>query len=439
MGNNREIRCDATSKENVAITILDNIEFYPFKEYRIPVSECIQFHSKAFPENRILSNHYDCIIRFRDCEFYGAEQMFLGLTYSESPHTLKEIMLAKDGVEAKKICRKKYKEARDSDFNKKRHRLIALCHLYKYLSVREYRDRLRETYPQTLVESPSGKHREFGVTLNLDTNTFEGCNCSGRTSMIVRDMMLQLENEAIAKRELELGQTLTDTEREEVIAAVCDNVRAKFDADKRVLQDSNLLFAFIEQNNIPRTKTRRPEPEQIPIVDKKSRGVIISFDNTLFDTSAFPAKQRKGNKGKVVAIEHIPDYTLYDGWREVLDWCVVNNVKIGILSEAVKELPEKTVNYHNIPCDSIVGYKMFMRKADPKLALKLLEALNIREEQAIYIGSSDIDEIRARCSNLRFFGSTWHRPNDNYFEQNGIPTLSNPRDIIPILEKMTHL
>lgn len=257
--------------------------------------------------------------------------------------------------------------------------------------------------------------------------------------MIVRDMMLQLENEAIAKRELELGQTLTDAEREEVIAAVCDNVRAKFDANKRVLQDSNLLFAFIEQNNVPRTKTRRPEPEQIPIIDKKSRGVIIGFDNTLFDTSAFPAKQRKGNKGKVVAIEHIPDYTLYDGWREVLDWCVVNNVKIGILSEAVKELPEKTVNYHNIPCDSIVGYKMFMRKADPKLALKLLEALNIREAQAIYIGSSDIDEIRARCSNLRFFGSTWHRSNDNYFEQNGIPTLSNPRDIIPILEKMTHL
>lgn len=429
--------CDNTPNMDEAVTILDNIEFFPFKKYHIPAGECIPFHLKALPENRVLSNHYDCIIRFRDCEFYGVEQMFLGLTYSESPHILQEIMCAKDGVAAKNICRNKYKDNRDWNFYEKRYRLIALCHLYKYLSVKEYRDRLRETYPQTLVECTNGKSFSFGAVLNLDTNIFEGGNCSGRTTMIVRDMMLRLENDAIAKREAELGRVLTAVEREEVIANVCDNVRAKFDADIRVVEDSNSLFAFIEQNNISKIKTRRPEPMQMPVIDREARGVIVNFDNTLFDTSSgFGVHRRRGDAGLQEAIEQISNYTLYDGWREVFDWCKANNVKIGILSGAKKRLIEATLEYHNLPCDGIVGFKLFMRKPNPILANQLLEMLNIREGQVVYIGNSCIDEVQARSNNLCFYGSTWHSPSDNYFESRGIPTLASPREIIPILEKM---
>lgn len=96
------------------------------EEFRIPVGDCIQFHFEALPENHIMSNHYDCIIRFRDCEFYSLEQMFLGLTYSESPEILREIMNCKSGIRAKGLCRKKYKDDRDWDFEQKQYRIIAL-------------------------------------------------------------------------------------------------------------------------------------------------------------------------------------------------------------------------------------------------------------------------------------------------------------------------
>ena len=419
------------------IIILDGIPFNPFEEFHIPVGDCLQFHSKALPENRVLSNHYDCIIRFRDCEFYSVEQLFLGLTYSDSPHILKEIMLAKDGITAKKICRKKYENKRDWDFEEKRYRIIALCHLYKYLSVKEYRDRLRETYPQILVECPNGSDYEFGLVQNLDTNIFEGNNCSGRTTMIVRDMMLQLENCAISKREAELGRELNNDEREAIVEVVCDDIRAKFDADKRIIRDSKSLFAFIEKNNIPKIKIRRPEPMQAPVIDKKSKGLVVDFDYTLFDTSAgFGKYERRGEDGLQEAIEQIPNYTLYDGWREVVDWCIANNVKIGILSGAKKKLIEATLEYYNIPNDGIVGFKLFMRKPNPILANQLLEMMNIREEQIIYVGNSRLDEIQARCSKFRFYGSTWHNPEENYFERNGVPTISNPREIIEILKNL---
>lgn len=419
------------------VTILDNIPFNPFEEFNIHVKDCIEFHSKALPENRVLSNHYDCIIRFRDCEFYSVEQLFLGLTYSDSPHILKEIMLAKDGITAKKICRKKYENKRDWDFEEKRYRIIALCHLYKYLSVKEYRDRLRETYPQILVECPNGSDYEFGLVQNLDTNIFEGNNCSGRTTMIIRDMMLQLENCAISKREAELGRELNNDEREAIVEVVCNDIRAKFDADKRIIRDSKSLFAFIEKNNIPKIKIRRPEPMQAPVIDRKSKGLVVDFDYTLFDTSAgFGKYERRGEDGLQEAIEQIPNYTLYDGWREVIDWCIANNIKIGILSGAKKKLIEATLEYYNIPYNGIVGFKLFMRKPNPILANQLLEMLNIREEQIVYIGNSKLDEIQARCSKFRFYGSTWHNPEENYFENNGVPTISNPREIIEILKNM---
>ena len=83
------------------VTILDNVPFTTREQFRIPVKECVQFHSKALPENQVLSNHYDCIIRYRDCEFYSVEQLFLALTYSENSNILREIMKCKSGIEAK--------------------------------------------------------------------------------------------------------------------------------------------------------------------------------------------------------------------------------------------------------------------------------------------------------------------------------------------------
>ena len=419
------------------VKILDGIEFKPFEEFRIPVKECIQFHSKALPENKVLSNHYDCIIRFRDCEFFSLEQMFLGLTYSDSIKIMREVMNANSGIKAKKLCREKYADRRDWNFEEKRYRIIALCHLYKYLSVKEYRDRLRETYPQTLVESPNGKDFHFGMVQNLETNIFEGNNCSGRTTMIVRDMMLKLENEAIKNREDELGRTLNVNEREAVVLEVCEEVRGKYDTDKNVLRDSRQLFKFIEKENIPKIKKRRPIPMEMPVIDRSHRCLVLDFDMTIFDTSVDDAYRKcSGKKDMDKAFELIPEYKLYEGFEEVFEWCKNNRTKIAILSGASKNLIEITFAHFKVPYDVIIGYQPYIEKPNPILGNMLMEKLNIREEQIVYVGDSLMDDVQARSSKFRFYGSTWSGRENNLFETKGIQTINSPTDIIPILESI---
>ena len=85
--------------------------------------------------------------------------------------------------------------------------------------------------------------------------------------MIVRDMMRKLEDEAICEREKELGRKLNDEEREAVVVEVCDRVRAKFDADPVMLEDSRRVFEFIEDENIPKVKERH-NPANEPFTAK---------------------------------------------------------------------------------------------------------------------------------------------------------------------------
>lgn len=374
------------------VTILDNVPFTTREQFRIPVKECVQFHSKALPENQVLSNHYDCIIRYRDCEFYSVEQLFLALTYSENSNILREIMKCKSGIEAKGLCRKKYKDMRDKDFRIKEYRIIALCHLYKYLSVKEYRDRLRETGDMILVECPSGSDRSFGMVQNMKTNIFEGSNCSGRTTMIVRDMMRKLEDEAICEREKELGRKLNDEEREAVVVEVCDRVRAKFDADPVMLEDSRRVFELIEGENIPKVKERRPKFKKVLELDK-GKCLVLDFDYCIFDTSADDKYRKcKGKKDMEKALEHF-----------------------------------------GLPCDAVVGFQLYIGMPDSILGNRLMTKLNVREDQIVYIGASEVAETQARCSKFDFYGAAWHNPANEPFTTKGVKVLSSPLDIIGVL------
>ena len=413
-----------------SVTILNGIEFKPNEEFEIPLRDCIQFHSKALPENQILSNHYECIITFRGVEFYGLEQLYAGLTYSNSPTILRRIMNATSGTQAKSICHKEYEYRRDRDFREKRYRIIALCHLYKYLSVKEYRDRLQETYPQTLVETPNGKDYHFGMVQNLQTNVFHGNNCSGRTTMIVRDTMRQLEIEALNKKKEELGRELSEEERETTLNVLYGSIRAKYDTDAQVLKDSKRLIDFIQREEIPVIRKKRPQPFKKPVKDTVSKCLILDFDNTLFDTSVdYEFRRAKGEKDWDKIYSLIPQYRLYDGWSEVFDWVKENHIKVGIISSARRELIERTLDFFHIHFDCIIGYRQFYDKPNPILVNFALSELNVLEENVISIGDNTEDEIMSRAAKLRFIGAVWDSRHKEELESK-CQTISNPREIM---------
>ena len=140
------------------------------------------------------------------------------------------------------------------------------------------------------------------------------------------------------------------------------------------------------------------------------KALILDFDMTIFDTRA-DNDVRKAKKGKDIDWDEvhsvIPQYRLYDGWREVFAWCKVNHIKIGILSTAKTELINRTLTFFGIECNAVVGWQLFHRKPSAKLVEMILKKLNVRCDEVISIGDSVVDKEMSDNGGVRFIGAIW--------------------------------
>ncbi len=400
--------------------ILDGVEI-KYEKRSYPISDVVLYDSKVEPENRMLGHHYECLITFRGVEFYGVEQMHSALKFNERPYILNDIMTAESGVKAKSRSHKYAKMyLYDSDYNLKDARITALCFLFKYLSVKEYRDRMRELRGRTLFENK--RNYEGGNRMNEDGTMLIGNNGDGRSMMAVRDMMLKYEDEAIAEAEKKKGRSLTDTEREEVLNGVLIAVRRKFESDPQVKADSDNVIKYIKEHSdiIP---LKRYWPGE------NAKAIIVDFDNCVFDTSVDDdvrkAKGAKITNWNKFYKEYIPKYKLHDGWREVFEWADANGVLIGVLGKAKTDLVRRTFEANNIRCNAIE----YASNASQLHGYHIIDGLKVRPEQVLcYISGSKQGVKQAKESGFRFFAAAWDATDTKCFKGN--ETITAPIDII---------
>ena len=413
----------AKNKAQGKNVILDGVEIkYEIRSY--PISDVVLYDSKVEPENRMLGHHYECLITFRGVEFYGVEQMHSALKFNERPYILNDIMTAESGVKAKSRSHKYAKMyLYDSDYNLKDARITALCFLFKYLSVKEYRDRMRELRGRTLFENK--RNYEGGNRMNEDGTMLIGNNGDGRSMMAVRDMMLRYEDEAIAKAEKKKGRSLTDTEREEVINSVLVAVRTKFENDPQVKADSDNVIEYIKTHTeiIP---LRRYWP------GKNAKAIIVEFDNCVFDTSV-DDEVRKAKGAKITNWnkfykEYIPQYRLHDGWRKVFEWADANGILIGVLGKAKTDLVRRTFEVNGLRYNAIE----YASNASRQQGYNIIDGLKVRPEQVLcYVSGSKQGVKQAKESGFRFIGATWDATDIDALANE--TTINNPADIIDIL------
>ena len=403
--------------------ILDGVEL-KYEEHTYPIDDVILYDSKVEPENRMLGHHYECLITFRGVEFYGVEQMHSALKFNERPYILNDIMTAKNGVQAKDRSHKYAKMyLYDSDYNLKDARITALCFLFKYLSVKEYRDRLRELRGKTLFENK--RSYEGGNRMNDDKTMLIGNNGDGRSMMAVRDMMLRYEDEAITQAEQHKGRSLTDNEREEVINGVLVAVRAKFENDPQVKADSDNVIEYIK-THIDIIPLKRYWPGE------NAKAIIFEFDNCVFDTSA-DDEVRKAKGAKITNWnkfykEYIPQYKLHDGWRKVFEWADANSILIGVLGKAKTDLVRRTFEANNIRCNAIE----YASNASQQHGYNIIDGLKVRPEQVLcYISGSKQGVKQAKESGFRFFAATWDTKEIDALKNE--QTISSPAEIINAL------
>lgn len=165
------------------------------------------------------------------------------------------------------------------------------------------------------------------------------------------------------------------------------------------------------------------------------KALILDFDHTLFNTDA-DREVRKNSKDKDwdLIYSKIPEYRLYDGWREVFNDAKAKGVKIAIISTAKKELIHRTLKHFKLGRDVIVGWQRCYQKPNPKLVEMALNKLKVNKEEVISIGDSELDLQMSNNGGVRFVGAIWDCEKEKSLTelQHGI-TISSPLEIIDVL------
>ena len=176
-----------------------------------------------------------------------------------------------------------------------------------------------------------------------------------------------------------------------------------------------------------------------PIYTSTIKALILDFDMTLFNTR--PSTKARLAKDWEKAYEQIPQFTLYDGWREVFDYTKAHGIKTILISRATKNLMERTLNHFGLNCDVIIGSRRgYPSKKDANsyvLVDKALDQLqcNISRSNIISVGDSATDRTMSENAGVRFVGAIWDcEKEESYTELQKGETIKNPKEIIHILE-----
>lgn len=165
------------------------------------------------------------------------------------------------------------------------------------------------------------------------------------------------------------------------------------------------------------------------------KALILDFDHTLFNTDA-DREVRKNSKVKDwdLIYSKIPEYKLYDGWREVFSIAKTRGMKIAIISTAKKELIQRALAHFQLDCDVIIGWQRCYQKPNPKLVEMALKKLKVCKEEVVSIGDSMLDKQMSVNGEVRFIGAIWDCEKEESLAelQQGI-TISRPLDIIDVL------
>ncbi|MDE6661109.1 MAG: HAD family hydrolase [Anaeroplasmataceae bacterium] len=91
---------------------------------------------------------------------------------------------------------------------------------------------------------------------------------------------------------------------------------------------------------------------------------------------------------------HYNDFTTkYEGIEEVLKFCKVNNMHLGVLTNKVEDIATKLVEEH-FPMQMEFVYGEVIgrpRKPDASFLLSLIEQYDLKKEEVLYVGDSEVD------------------------------------------------
>ena len=126
--------------------------------------------------------------------------------------------------------------------------------------------------------------------------------------------------------------------------------------------------------------------------------------------------------------EHCTDNTyIYDGLLELMTKLHEEGIELAVVTNK-SDAPAKKLCEHFYPglISEVRGHRDGVpHKPDPALVDEVLEALNIRKEDAVYIGDSDVDIKTAENSGTDHICVTWGYRTKDFLIKNGAKVLAD--------------
>jgi phosphoglycolate phosphatase len=126
----------------------------------------------------------------------------------------------------------------------------------------------------------------------------------------------------------------------------------------------------------------------------------------------------------------------YEGIIELLDQLVSRNIKLAVFSNKADELTKKIAT-EIFPdyFDAAIGLNTEdLKKPNPFEALQISKNWNLKTEEILFVGDSDIDMQTAKNANMFAVGVTWgYRTEKELFESGAKLVITNPSDLLEIL------
>ncbi|WP_405610807.1 HAD family hydrolase [Polaribacter sp. Asnod1-A03] len=127
----------------------------------------------------------------------------------------------------------------------------------------------------------------------------------------------------------------------------------------------------------------------------------------------------------------------YAGALELLEQLKAKNLQLCILSNKEDTLTKKVASVL-LPdyLHPVLGLKEeALKKPNPKVALQICETLNVKPEETIFVGDTDVDILVAKNANMLPVGVTWgFRDEKELIKAGAVHMLKHPLDLIKIIE-----
>lgn len=208
----------------------------------------------------------------------------------------------------------------------------------------------------------------------------------------------------------------------------------------------SLPIEYIKEYLIKRESAVLVEPLKIEsevesTISNSYKALVLDFDMTIFNTS-IDRVDRKNRDWKAV-YKRIPNYVLYEGWREVFAHCKKAGIKIIIISQAKGELIKRTLKHFDLQYDIVIGGGLwgYPKKTSPNsgklidIALKSIGCEDIEKNQILSIGDSTTDRNMSENAGVSFYGAIWDcEKSDSMPELQKGKTITKPIQIIDLLQ-----